>query len=122
MAYRTSVHESMGYTPHFLVYGQEVCFSIDFMYPNPNDQPPADIHEFVSAGKIQFKKAYDSARMALKFNHKRRNAVYNREVQGPTYQIDQKVLLQNPLFTSVNHTNSLALGKCRMLSYKASTT
>ena len=25
MAYRTSVHESTGYTPHFLVNGQEVC-------------------------------------------------------------------------------------------------
>ena len=47
MAYRTSVHESTGYTPHFLVYGQEVCLPIDFMYPNPSDQPPADIHEFV---------------------------------------------------------------------------
>ena len=31
MAYRTSVHESTGYTPHFLVYGQEVCLPIDFM-------------------------------------------------------------------------------------------
>ena len=98
MAYRTSVHESTGYTPHFLVYGQEVCLSIDFMYPSPIDQPPADNHEFVSARKIQFQKAYDSARMALNFNQKRCNAMYSRKVHGPAYQVDQQVLLHNPVF------------------------
>ena len=41
MAYRTSVQESTVYSPHFLVYGQEVCLPIDFMYPNPSDQTPA---------------------------------------------------------------------------------
>ena len=56
MAYRTSVHESTGYMPHFLVYGQEVCLPIDFMYPNPIDQPSADIHKFVSARKSSFKR------------------------------------------------------------------
>ena len=62
---------------------------------NPIDQLPADIHEFVSARKIQFQKAYDSARSALNFNQKRRNAVYNRKVHEPSHQVDQKVLLHN---------------------------
>ena len=97
MAYRTSVHESTGYTPHFLVYGQEDCLSIDFMYPNPSDKPPADLHEFVSARQVRFQKAYESARTALNFNQRRRNALYNRKVQGPTYQVNQKVLLPNPV-------------------------
>ena len=97
MANRTSVHESTGYTPHFLVYGQEVCLLIDFMYPNPSDQPPADIIEFVSARKVRFHKPYDSVRTALNFNQRRRNAIYNRKVHGPTYQVDQKVLLHNPV-------------------------
>ena len=97
MAYRTSVHESTVYTPHFVVYGQEVSLPIQFMYPNLNDQPPADIHESVSARKIQFQKAYDSARMALTFNQKRSNAVYKRKVHRPIYQVDQKILLHNPV-------------------------
>ena len=97
MAYRTSVHESTGYSPHFLVYGKEVCLPIDFMYSNPSDQPPADIHEFVSARQVRFQKAYDSARTAVNFNQRRRNAIYNRKVHGPTYQVNQKVLLQNPV-------------------------
>ena len=97
MAYRTSVHESTGYSPHFLVYGQEVCLPIDFMYPNPSDQPPADIHEFVSAQQVRFQKAYDSARTALNFNQRRRNAIYNWKVHGPTYQVNQNVLVHNPV-------------------------
>ena len=95
MAYRTSVHESTGDTTQFLVYGQEVCLLIDFMYPSPIDQPPGVIHEFVSARKFQFQKAYDSTQSALNFNIKRRNASYNRKVHGPIYQVAQKVLLHN---------------------------
>ena len=122
MAYRISVHESTGYTPHFSVHGQEVCLPIDFMYPNRIDQPPADIHEFVSAQKIQFQKACNSARMALNFNQKCRNTVNNRKLQGPTTKLIKKSYYKTPLFPSVSHTNSVAPGKARILSYNASTT
>ena len=94
MANRTSVHESVWYAPHFLVYGQEVCPPFDLMYPNTSDQLPADLPEVVSARKVRFQKAYESARTALNFNHRRRNALYNRKVPGATYQ---NVLLHNPV-------------------------
>ena len=74
-----------------------MCLPIDFVYPNPIDQHPADIHYFVSARKVQFQKAYDSARMALNFKQKRLSAIYNRKVHGPTYQVHQKVSLHNPV-------------------------
>ena len=96
-AYRTSVHESTGYTPHFLVYGQEICLPIDFMYPSPNDRLPSNTNEFVSARKLAFQKAYESARSTLNQNQKRRNELYNRKVHGPFYQEGQKVLLQSPV-------------------------
>ena len=67
------------------------------MYPNPSDQPPAGIHEFVSARQVRFQKAYGSARTALNINQRRRNAIYNRKVHVPTYQVNQKVLLHNPV-------------------------
>ena len=67
------------------------------MYLNPIDQPPDEIHEFVSARKNQFQKPYDSARMSLNFNQKRRNALYTREVHRHTYQDDQKLSLLNPV-------------------------
>ena len=122
MAYRTSVHEYTGYTPHFLVYGQEVCNPIDFMDSNPIDQPPADIHKFVLAREIQFQKAYDSARMALNFNQKRRNALYKKSPCTHPPSFFKKTCYITPLFQSVKHTVFLALGWVRMLSYNASTT
>ena len=53
------------------------------MYPDTIDQHPANIHEFVSAGGMQFQKAYHLARVTLNFNQKRRNVVYNRKLHGP---------------------------------------
>ena len=81
----------------FFCLGTKVCFPIDFMYPNPTDQPPADVHEFVSARQVRFEKSYHSVRTALNFNQWRKNALYNQKVHGPTYQVNQKVLLDNPV-------------------------
>ena len=96
-AYRTFVHESTGYTPHFFEYGQKICLPIDFMYPSPNDHLPSSTNEFVSARKLAFQKAYESARLTLNQSQKRRNALYNRKVHGPLYQKGQKVLLHSPV-------------------------
>ena len=96
-AYRTSIHESTGYTPHFLEYGQEICLPIDFMYPNPHDHLPSSTNDFVSARKLAFQKAYESTRSSLNQNQKRPNALYNRKVHGPLYQEEQKVLLHSPV-------------------------
>ena len=122
MAYRTSVHEPTGYTPHFLFYGQEVCLPIDFMYPSPIDQPPADIQEFVSARKVRFQNAYDSALMALNFNQKRGNAGIMEKSMDPSTKLIKKSYYRTPLFPSVNLTNCLVSGKAGMLTYNASTT
>ena len=47
MAYRSSVHKSTGYTPQFLVFGQELSLPLDCMYLNPQENGPTNIHEFV---------------------------------------------------------------------------
>ena len=47
MAYRSSGHESTGYTPLFLVFGQDLCLPLDCMYPNPQENETTIIHEFV---------------------------------------------------------------------------
>ena len=119
MAYRTSVHESTGYTPHFLVYGQEVCLPIDFIYPNPSDQPPNDTQEFVSARQVRFQKAYDSARTALNFNQPRRNALYNRRSMDRPIKSIKTFCYITPSSQWENHQSSLVHGKVPMSFYKA---
>ena len=78
MAYRSSVHESTGYTPQFLVFGQELSLSLDCMYPNPQENATTDIREF-----LLNKQAFGLVRRNLN-KKKRRNAIYNKKVHGTT--------------------------------------
>ena len=94
-AYRTSVHKSTGYIPFFLLKGQETCLLIDFIYPSPNEHLPSSTNEFVSARKLSFQETYEAARSTLNHSQKRRNAVYNRKVQGRLNQEGQNILLHS---------------------------
>ena len=68
MAYRSSVHESTGYTPQFLVFGQELSLPLDCMYPNPQENVATDIHEFVHNKQQAFLRAFELVRRNLKKN------------------------------------------------------
>ena len=96
MAYRSSVHESTGYTPQFLVFGQELSLPLDCMYPNPQEITATDIHEIVHNKQQTFQRAFELVRRNLTEKQKRRIAIYNKKVHGPTYKEEQKVLLYYP--------------------------
>ena len=96
MAYRSSVHESTGYTPQFLVFGQELSLPLDCMYPQPQENNTSDIHKFVHNKQQAFQRAFELVRRNLNTKQKRRNAIYNKKVHGPTYKEGQKVLLYHP--------------------------
>ena len=90
-ACRTSVHESTGYTPHFLLYGQEISLPVDIMNPNPNNQSTLNTNDFVSAQKLAFQKAYENARLALNQNQTRRNALCSNKSTDPSRMQDKKL-------------------------------
>ena len=96
MAYRSSVHESTGYTPQFLVFGQELSLPLDCMYPNPHENATTDIHEFVNNKQQTFEREFELVRRNLNEKQKRLNAIYNKKVHGPAYKEGQKVLLYHP--------------------------
>ena len=66
------------------------------MYPNPQANETTDIHEFVHNKQQAFQRAFELVRRNLNEKQKRRNAIYNKKVHGPTYKEGQKVLLYNP--------------------------
>ena len=107
MAYRSSVHESTGYTPQFLVFGQEMSLPLDCMYPNPQENTTTDIHEFVHNKQQALHRAFELVRRNLNEKQKRRNEIYNRKVHGPTYKEGQKVLLYH-LAIAVGTTSKFA--------------
>ena len=97
MAYRSSVHESTGYTPHFLVFGTETSLPIDLMFSPPNSDDPSTVHDFVQNRNDAFRKTYELVRKNCTAQQRRRNALYNKRVHGPTYQEHEMVLLHYPV-------------------------
>ena len=95
MAYRSSIHESTGYSPQFLVQGRELTLPVDVMFPNP-EKPSTSVDEFVQNRQKAFQRAFELVRANLNKNQKRRNALYNQRVHGPLYEDGQKVLLHSP--------------------------
>ena len=63
------------------------------MYPNPQENETTDIHEFVYNKQQAFQGAFELVRRNLNDKQKRRKAIYNKKVHGPTYREGQKNLL-----------------------------
>ena len=78
MAYRSSVHESTGYTPQFLVFGQELRLPLDCRHLNQQENETTDIHEFVQNKQQEFHRAFELVRRNLNEKQKRRNAIYKK--------------------------------------------
>ena len=114
MAYGSPVHEPAGHTPQFLVLRQELRLPSDCMYPNPQENTTTDIHEFVHNKQQAFQRAFELVRRNLNEKQKRRNAIYNKKVHGPTHKEGQKFysIIRPSLLEQL--LNSRALGKDRM--------
>ena len=107
MAYGSSVHELTGYTPQFLVFGQELCLPLDCMYPNPQKIATIGFHEFVHKKQQALQRAFELVRRNLNEKQKCRNAIYSKKVHGPTYEERKKVLPYHPAI-AVGTTSKLA--------------
>ena len=97
MAYRSSVHESTGFTPHYLVFGHETSLPLDLMYPPPPSTTTIDVHDWVSQKEKAFRQAYELVRRNETTQQRRRNNLYNKRVHGPTYKEGEYVLLHYPV-------------------------
>ena len=89
-AYRSSVHESTGYTPQFLVFGQELSLPLDCMYPNPQENATTDIHEFVHNKQQAIQRAIELVRGNLNEKQRRRNAIYKKKFMAQHKKKDKK--------------------------------
>ena len=97
MAYRSSVHESTDFTPHYLVFGHEISLPLELMYPPPPSTTPILVHDLVSQKAEAFRQAYELVRRKTTSQQRRRNNLYNKRVHGPTYKEGEYVLLHYPV-------------------------
>ena len=107
MAYPSSVHESTGYTPQFLVFGLELSLPLDSMYPNPQENATTDIHEFVHSKQQAFQRAFELVRRNLNEIQKRRTLSTIKRSTAPHTKEGQNVLLHHPN-TAVGTTSKFA--------------
>ena len=63
MAYRSSVHESTGFTPDYLVFGHETSLPLDLMYRPLPSTTPIYVHDWVSQKEETCRQAYDAKQL-----------------------------------------------------------
>ena len=96
MAYRSSVHESTGFTPHYLVFGHEVFLPLDIMYQPPPSRTPIDVYDWVLQKEEACRQAYELVQRNAPTQQRRRINLYNKRVHGPTYKEGEHVLVHYP--------------------------
>ena len=111
MAYRSSVHESTGFTPYFLVFGHEMSLPIDLIYQLPEHSEPSSLKKQVLEQKEAIRKAFELVRRNTTAQQLRRSALYNGKVHGPVYKEGNCVLPHYPV-TPLNCSAKLSSHWC----------
>ena len=95
MAYRTSVHETTGFTPFQLMFGREVRLPLDVMFggpPEPCEEPTGYAFQL----RKRLKEAYELVRQKTQAEQKRQKDSYDRRVSGTKFKIGDRVWLHSP--------------------------
>ena len=77
-AYRSTIMESTGFTPHRLVFGREMRLPVDFGSPLP--KPPRDVRTFANDLAEDLEWLYRVPREVICYNHKRAEIRFNQRV------------------------------------------
>ena len=65
-AIRSTVNRSTGYTPNFLMFGQEINLPVDIVFGAPHPRyDEEEVHKYVSDMRASFREAYELARECI---------------------------------------------------------
>jgi ribosomal protein L21E len=95
LAYRSSTHETTGYTPHYLLTGREVTLPVDIMFGNSPERSPS-VGEYVARIRSSLMTAYEIVRKTSESQQRRQKEYYDREVHGLPYAVGDCVWLHVP--------------------------
>ena len=95
MAFRTSVHESKGYTPQFLVFRKEINLPIDIQNLSPQQPNKTNVHQFVQQKQVDMQRAHEAARLYPLAAQLQRNALYKSKLHSPRYKPGDNVWLHS---------------------------
>lgn len=85
MGYNTSVHSSTGFTPFYLMFGQQAKLSIDIVYGNPFPES-VSIGRFVTDLRKSFQEAYPNVWAKAHAMTQRQKELYDRKAHGDMFE------------------------------------
>ena len=96
MAYNTSVQQTTGYTPFYVMYGRQARIPADLMFQS--DTPEELLHHgYASLLKNSLEYAYSRVRDRMETKQEHQKQLYDREVHGKPYEIGDMVSLHSPV-------------------------
>ena len=81
LAYKSSVHSSTGYSPFFLMFGQQVKLPVDLMY-GTGEVAEVPIPMYVQRLKVALREAYALVRNKCATEHRRQKGIYDEKIHG----------------------------------------
>ena len=96
LAYCTSVQESTGCTPFYLMFGREARLPADVMYGLPPSTTSSQVNQYALDLRLRLESAYQRVRERMGLQHQRQKALYDRDTHGKPYVVDDLVWLHCP--------------------------
>ena len=99
LAYNTSVNQTTGYSPFYLMFGRQVRMPIDLMYGCP-DTHTVTVPQYVADLCASRRKAYENVMECMESKLDRQKEYYDQRVHGEPYNKGDLVWLHNPAVRS----------------------
>ena len=105
MAYNTSVHNTTGYTPFFLMFGRQARLPVDILYGSCPGNPVTP-NQYATQLRCSLQEAYDRVRNAMSTTHEVQKEYYDKRIHGKQFISGDLVWL---------HTKAVPIGQSRKL-------
>ena len=95
-AYRTSIHESTGFTPYHMNFGCTPILPIDVLLGRFPEDQAASYLQFVQYTHSQLRSTYQLARKHLQAAHLQQKKSYDQKCQGEELRVGDRVWMYSP--------------------------
>ena len=106
MAYRSSVQEATTFTPHFMMFGCEICLPSDIMLGTHVNQEPLTHGSHAATLRAETENAYQMVRTRMQRVQKRTKDYDDKNVTGSVFERGDRVRVYSLAHRKVKRENS----------------